>query len=72
MRKSITSAKASAIGPYSHAVEDDEGLVFLSGQTPIDPASSKLIEGSIAQQTQQCFNNLFGILEAAGESDANA
>lgn len=64
-RKAIISKKASAIGPYSHGIDSD-GFVFLSGQTPIDPTTGKLVEGDIARQTQQSFTNLFGVLEAAG------
>jgi 2-iminobutanoate/2-iminopropanoate deaminase len=64
-RKAITSKKATSVGPYSHGIDSD-GLIFLSGQTPIDPATGKLAEGDIKAQTQQGFNNLFGVLEAAG------
>jgi 2-iminobutanoate/2-iminopropanoate deaminase len=64
-RKAITAKGASAIGPYSHAI-DSEGLVFLSGQTPMDPATRKLVEGGIGAQAEQCFRNLFGVLDAAG------
>ena len=64
MRKAISSPTAAAIGPYSHAVES-EGLLFLSGQTPIDPATGKLVEGDIQAQTKQCFSNLRAVLEAA-------
>ena len=64
-RKTFTSTKASAIGPYSHATEA-AGLVFLSGQIPLNPATSKIIEGGISAQTQQCFDNLFAVLDAAG------
>lgn len=64
-RKAITSLKAAAVGPYSHGVDAD-GLIFLSGQTPLDPSTGKLAEGGIGAQTQQCFTNLFGVLEAAG------
>ncbi len=65
MRKAITSPKAAAVGPYSHGV-DSEGLLFLSGQTPIDPGTGKLVVGNIQEQTQQCFDNLRAIIEAAG------
>jgi 2-iminobutanoate/2-iminopropanoate deaminase len=41
-------------------------FVFLSGQTPIDSNTGKLVEGGIAAQTEQCFKNLFKVLEAAG------
>ena len=64
-RKAINSPSLSAVGPYSHAVDCD-GLVFLSGQTPVDPKTGKLVEGDIAEQTKQCFKNLFSVLEAAG------
>ncbi len=64
-RKAIVSKKASAIGPYSHGIES-EGLIFLSGQTPIDPTTGKLVEGDISRQTQQSFDNLFNVLAAAG------
>ena len=64
-RKAIVSEKATSVGPYSHGI-DSEGLVFLSGQTPLDPVSGKIVEGDIKAQTQQGFNNLFGVLKAAG------
>lgn len=64
-RKAISSPGAAAIGPYSHGV-DSEGLVFLSGQTPVDPATGKLVEGDIAAQARQCFANLRAVLEAVG------
>lgn len=63
-RKSISAPGAAAIGPYSHAVEAN-GFVFFSGQTPIDPATGKLVDGDIRTQTRQCFANLFNVLEAA-------
>jgi len=64
-RKEISSKEAAAIGPYSHGVDAD-GLIFLSGQTPLDPKTGKLVEGGIKAQTEQVFKNLFGVLEAAG------
>ncbi|MEJ8802934.1 RidA family protein [Pontibacter sp. H249] len=64
-RKSFTAEGAVAVGPYSHAVEAGD-LVFISGQTPIDAATGKLVEGDIATQTEQCFKNLFTVLAAAG------
>jgi len=69
-RKSITAPGAATVGPYSHAVEAGE-FVYLSGQTPIDPATGKLagVDGDsydIAVQTEQCFKNLFAALAAAG------
>jgi 2-iminobutanoate/2-iminopropanoate deaminase len=70
MRKVITSLKATAVGPYSHGVDSD-GLVFLSGQTPIDPRTGKLVDGDIQEQTKQCFNNLRSILDEAGLTMSN-
>jgi 2-iminobutanoate/2-iminopropanoate deaminase len=64
-RKAITSDKARAVGPYSHGIEAGD-LVFLSGQTPLDPLTGKLIEGGIAAQTRQCFANLKAVIEAGG------
>ncbi len=64
-RNAINAAGAAAIGPYSHAVEA-AGLLFLSGQTPIDPQTGKLVSGTIREQTAQCLTNLFQVLEAAG------
>jgi 2-iminobutanoate/2-iminopropanoate deaminase len=64
-RKAINAGGAAAVGPYSHAVEA-AGLVYLSGQTPLDPATNKLVTGSIGDQTLQCFRNLFAVLEEAG------
>ena len=64
-RKALTAEGAVAVGPYSHAVKSGK-LVFLSGQTPIDSASGKLVEGDIKAQTRQCFLNLFNVLKAGG------
>lgn len=64
-RTPLSSATASAIGPYSHAI-DDGTHVFCSGQTPIDPATGKLREGGVGDQTHQCFDNLFAVLDDGG------
>lgn len=66
-RKAYSADGAVSVGPYSHAVESGE-LVYLSGQTPIDSATGKLVEGDITAQTEQCFKNLFNVLKAAGLS----
>jgi 2-iminobutanoate/2-iminopropanoate deaminase len=57
----------AAVGPYSHAVKSG-GLVFLSGQTPLDPATGKLVEGSVGAQTRRCLENLQIVAGAAGAS----
>jgi 2-iminobutanoate/2-iminopropanoate deaminase len=54
-----------AAGPYSHAVISN-GLVFLSGQTPVDPDTGQLVEGSIGDQTRRCLDNLAIVATAAG------
>lgn len=64
-RKAFSAEGAISVGPYSHAVEAGE-LVYLSGQTPIDSKTGKVVEGDIASQTEQCFENLFNVLAAAG------
>ena len=55
----------AAIGPYSHGVWAGE-LLFLSGQTPIDPATGKLVEGGVTEQTARVFDNLEAVLADAG------
>jgi 2-iminobutanoate/2-iminopropanoate deaminase len=65
VRKALSSPTASAIGPYSHAV-DDGTHVFCSGQTPIDPDTGALREGGVGDQTHQCFDNLFAVLADGG------
>ncbi|MER2996033.1 RidA family protein [Pontibacter populi] len=64
-RRAFTVEGAVSVGPYSHAVETGN-LLYLSGQTPIDAGTGKLVEGDIAAQTEQCFVNLFAVLKAAG------
>lgn len=64
-RKAVSAPGAVAVGPYSHAVESGE-LLYLSGQTPIDPDTGTLVTGDITDQTRQCFVNLFNVLSAAG------
>ena len=66
-RKAYNAAAAAAVGPYSHAVEAN-GFVHLSGQTPLDPATGRLVEGDIGAQTAQCFKNLFAVLAESGLS----
>jgi 2-iminobutanoate/2-iminopropanoate deaminase len=68
MKKIYFTEKApKAIGPYSQAVEAN-GMLFISGQVPIDPATFKLIEGDIREQTEQVMKNIGAILETAGYS----
>lgn len=68
MRRTVHTDRApQAIGPYSQAITWN-GLVFVSGQIPLDPATGKLVEGGIAEQTRQVMANIAAILEAAGSS----
>jgi 2-iminobutanoate/2-iminopropanoate deaminase len=67
-RQAITSPSApAAIGPYSQAIRAG-GLLFLSGQIPLDPATGQLVPGGIDEQTRQVFANIRAILQAAGAS----
>lgn len=67
-RRAHTSTNGpSAIGPYSHGVWAGE-LLFLSGQTPIDPATGALAEGGVTEQTEQVFRNLEAVITDAGLS----
>ena len=59
-----------AVGPYSQAVETN-GMLFISGQIPIDPAIGKIIDGGIKEQTEQVLKNIGAILKAAGYSYAD-
>ena len=66
MKKIISTKNApAAIGPYSQAVAVN-GLLFASGQTPIDPATGALVEGGIEEQTKRVFENLGAVLKEAG------
>ena len=71
MKAISTSNAPAAIGPYSQAVDSGAGLVFLSGQLPIDPATGAFPEGGIQAQTSQSLRNVQAILAAAGLSLAN-
>lgn len=61
----------AAIGPYSHAVKAG-GLLFCSGQVPLDPKSGELVGNSPADQARQCLVNLQAVCEAAGTVLARA
>ena len=66
MNKIISTEKApKAIGPYSQAIDTGDFL-FLSGQIPIDPATGRIAEGGIREQSAAIFKNIGAILEAAG------
>ena len=71
MKPISTQQAPAAIGPYSQAVDAGNGLVFLSGQLPIVPATGTFPEGGIREQTRQSILNAQAILEAAGLSLSN-
>jgi 2-iminobutanoate/2-iminopropanoate deaminase len=65
-RKAAASPRGpAALGPYSHAVWAGR-LLYLSGQTPVDPATGALVEGDVEAQTHRAFDNLQLVLEDAG------
>ena len=68
MKAIHTDNAPAAIGPYSQAIDSGAGLVFVSGQLPIDPATGAFPEGGIQEQTRQSLTNAGAILAAAGLS----
>jgi 2-iminobutanoate/2-iminopropanoate deaminase len=65
-----TTGAPAAIGPYSQAVEAG-GLLFVSGQLPVNPATGKVAEGGIAEQTRQSLENIKAIVTEAGYNLSN-
>jgi 2-iminobutanoate/2-iminopropanoate deaminase len=75
--REIVNGKAApaAIGPYSQAVRIDAraaGLLFCSGQIPLDPATGELVGATAAEQARRCLENLRAVCEEAGASLARA
>ncbi|AHI52684.1 RidA family protein [Spiroplasma culicicola] len=68
MKNKVISAKKApiAIGPYSHAVQANNGMLFISGQLPIDPTTGEFVSKDIKEQTLQCLKNAQAILQEAG------
>ncbi len=71
MKVISTSSAPAAIGPYSQAVITGN-LLFTSGQIPVDPSTGNVVEGGIAEQTEQIMKNLNEVLKAAGATFDNA
>lgn len=65
MEKILTDAAPAPAGHYSQAIRHN-GLVFVSGQLPLDPSSNQVVEGGIDPQMQQVMANISAILEASG------
>jgi 2-iminobutanoate/2-iminopropanoate deaminase len=71
-REIVTAENApAAIGPYSHAVKSG-GLLFCSGQVPLDPATGELVGGPAGDQARQCLTNLEAVCAAAGATLSDA
>jgi len=71
MKQIISTTQApGAIGPYSQAVEAN-GTLYISGQVPVDPATGKVVEGGITEQTEQVMKNIAAILKEAGYTFAD-
>jgi 2-iminobutanoate/2-iminopropanoate deaminase len=71
-RATVTASDApAAIGPYSHAVRAG-GLLFCSGQIPLDPETGELAGATVAEQAERCLRNLEAVCAAAGASLAAA
>ena len=62
-----TSSAPGAIGPYSQAIDTGQ-IVFLAGQTGLDPATGQIVEGGIEAQSERVMRNLAAVLDAAGLS----
>ena len=62
-----TDQAPAAIGPYSQAIVSG-GMLYTSGQIPVDPATGNVVEGGIEAQATQVMKNLAAVLEAAGTS----
>ena len=67
MKAVSTNNAPGAIGPYSQAIIAG-GMVYTSGQIAIDPATGSMVEGGVAEQTEQVCKNVKALLEAAGTS----
>ncbi|MBR6799682.1 MAG: RidA family protein [Bacillota bacterium] len=67
LKKIHTEKAPAAVGPYSQAIEVN-GMVFTSGQIPLDPVTGELVEGDVQAQAHQVFKNLTAVLEEAGTS----
>jgi len=71
MKEIISTENApGAIGPYSQAIKAG-GMLFCSGQIPIDTATGEFVEGGVVEQTEQVLRNLKAVLEAAGAGISN-
>ena len=70
MKKIFTEKVPAAVGPYSQAIEVN-GMLYTSGQIPLDPATGTIVGGNVTEQAEQVMKNLKAVLEAAGTSTDN-
>lgn len=71
-RRTVETGDAPApIGPYSQAVVAN-GVLYCSGQVPLDPVSGELVDGGIAEQASRCLKSLEAVCRAAGTRLSNA
>jgi 2-iminobutanoate/2-iminopropanoate deaminase len=71
IKKILTEKAPAPIGPYSQAILVDGKFLYTAGQGPMDPVTSKIVEGDIKEQTRQVMKNLEAILIAGGTSFAS-
>lgn len=69
----FTNNAPAPVGPYNQAIAAPANtkIVFMAGQIPIDPATGKLIEGTISEQTERVLQNVQAVLAAAGANFSN-
>ncbi len=61
----FTENAPTPIGPYSQAIENN-GMLYISGQVPVDAAVGSIVPGGVAEQTEQVMKNILAIVKAAG------
>jgi reactive intermediate/imine deaminase len=66
-----TEGAPAPIGPYSQAVVAD-GVLYCSGQVPLDPATGELVDGGVAEQARRCLESLDAVCRAAGSQLSEA
>ena len=70
MKKIFTEKAPAAVGPYSQAIEVN-GMLYTSGQIPLNPATGTIVGDNVTEQAEQVMKNLKAVLEAAGTSTDN-
>lgn len=72
LRQTVTALGApGAVGPYSHGIVSG-GVLYCSGQTPLDPETNTLVTGTIRDRTRRCLDNLTAVCAAAGAQLSDA